>query len=104
MKKADHSADRNSIKHLQQIVNVGPATQEDFEQLGIRAPQELIGADPWQLYERLCQTNQTRYDPCCLDVFISAIDFMNGNPPQPWWNYTADRKSKYGTRLEDLEL
>lgn len=102
MKKANHTTDRNSIRDFQQIVNVGPATAKDFLQLGIDEPTELIGQDPWQLFERLCQINHQRYDPCCLDVFISAIDYMNGNPPQKWWSYTPRRKSEYAEQIDEL--
>ncbi|MBU1659139.1 helix-hairpin-helix domain-containing protein [bacterium] len=33
-----------------------------------------------------------RQDPCVLDVFMSIIDFMNGNEARVWWDYTKERK------------
>ncbi len=104
MNKANHSTDRKTIREFQQIINVGPATEKDFIQLGIKRPTGLIGQDPWQLYERLCRMNAKRYDPCCLDVFMSVIDYMNGNRPKKWWSYTAKRKSLYAKRIENLAI
>lgn len=79
-------------KHLEQIPNVGPSTAEDFRLLGIEKPSDLIGKDALTLYEELnCKTG-TRQDPCVLDVFLAAIDFMNGGESKPWWKYTAQRK------------
>ena len=74
--------------------------EEDFEVLGLSRPQQLIGRDPWQLYRKLCQLTKTRQDPCVLDVLMSSVDFMNGNPPRVWWDYTAERKEKYGAKLQ----
>ena len=93
--KATHDTDRNSIQDFEQIINVGPATSKDFQLLGYQTPQELIGEDPARVYLRLCEVTQVRQDPCVLDVLMSAIDYMGGNPPRQWWDYTAARKQKY---------
>ena len=37
-----------------------------------------------------------RQDPCVLDTFMAATDFMRGAQPTPWWHYTAQRKQTYG--------
>lgn len=80
---------------LQHIPNIGPAMAEDFKMLGISRPAQLAGADPFALYRRLCKITGTRHDPCVLDTFISAVRFMEGGPPHPWWHYTAERKRQY---------
>jgi hypothetical protein len=80
---------------LQQIPNIGPAMVEDFKALGITLPGQLVGADPFALYRRLCRISGTRQDPCVLDTFISAVRFMEGGPAYPWWHYTAERKRQY---------
>ena len=100
MKKADHKTDRQQIQNFQQLINVGPATEEDFLILGMTRPQQLIGRDPWQLYRKLCAATKTRQDPCVLDVLMSSVDYMNGNPPRQWWDYTEERKAKYARRLK----
>ncbi len=28
-----------------------------------------------------------------LDTLISVVRFMDGDEPQPWWHYTAERKA-----------
>jgi hypothetical protein len=33
-----------------------------------------------------------------LDVFISAVRFMEGAPARPWWRYTAERKRALAAR------
>jgi hypothetical protein len=55
-------------------------------------PAELLGRDPYAMYEDLCQLTGQRHDPCLLDTFIAAVRFMEGAPKKPWWKYTAERK------------
>lgn len=102
MKKATHTTQRDLITSFQALVNVGPAIERDFQALGLRGPQDLIGKDPWVLYCELCQVTNVRQDPCVLDVMMAAVDYMNGAPPQPWWSYTVHRKSKYSDALEQF--
>lgn len=49
------------------------------------------------LYRRLNQITGLRHDPCMLDTFISITRFMDGEPTQPWWHYTAERKTRLNT-------
>ncbi len=81
---------------LEQLPNIGPSIAGDLRGIGIQNPQQLAGEDPLQLYQRLCQTTGKRHDPCVLDTFIAATDFMRGAAPRPWWTYTAQRKAQYG--------
>ena len=81
---------------LEQLPNIGPSIAGDLRGIGIQKPQQLAGQDPLQLYQKLCQTTGKRHDPCVLDTFIAAIDFMRGAAPRPWWTYTAQRKAQYG--------
>ena len=66
----------------------------DFRTLGIHAPSHLLGRDPYQLYDELCQLTGVRHDPCVLDTFISAVRFIEGAPALPWWKYTPERKAR----------
>ena len=77
---------------LRQLPNIGPAMIGDLHLLGITRPAQLAGEDPYALYQRLCEITGTRHDPCVLDTFISAVRFMEGAPPHPWWHYTPERK------------
>lgn len=79
---------------LADIPNIGPAMVEDFRNIGIERPAQLAGKDPYALYERLCRVTGVRHDPCVIDTFISAVRFMEGAPPRPWWHYTPERKRR----------
>ncbi|MBD8526413.1 helix-hairpin-helix domain-containing protein [Pseudomarimonas arenosa] len=72
--------------------NVGPATIGDFELLGIRAPSDLVGEDPYALYKQLQRLQGQHLDPCVCDVLIASVRFMEGAEPQPWWHYTVRAK------------
>lgn len=95
MKKATIAA---QALHLQQIPNIGPAMVRDFHLLGIRQCSDLIGKNPYALYEKLCELTAQRHDPCVIDTFISAVRFMEGAPALPWWHYTEERKQTLSLR------
>jgi hypothetical protein len=79
---------------LEQIPNVGPKIAGLIRRLGVKTPEDINGRDPYRMYEDLCRLGGKRYDPCVLDVFISAVDFMGGGPAKPWWKFTAERKRR----------
>ena len=92
-RKASHAAE---CEALEQLPNIGPALAGDLRSLGIDRPQQLAGRDAFALYRALCERSGRRQDPCVLDTFIAATEFMGGAAPKPWWHYTASRKSVYG--------
>ena len=81
---------------LEQLPNIGPSLAADLRLIGIRAPRELHGRDPFVLYQTLCAVTGCRQDPCVLDTFMAATDFMRGARAAPWWAYTAQRKAVHG--------
>lgn len=83
----------HDLEDLEDIPNVGKAVAGKLRTLGIRRPEDLTGTDPYELYDRLNATTGMRHDPCLLDVFISAVRYVEGAPPLPWWSYTAERKA-----------
>jgi len=83
---------RNDVKELRGIPNIGKAIEKDLVLLGITRPVELIGMDPYQMYRDLCQITGRRQDPCIIDVFISAVRYMEGAPAKKWWEFTRERK------------
>jgi hypothetical protein len=87
---------REAVRRLTDLPNVGPSVARDLELLGITHPAALAGRDPWQLYTQLCELTGTRQDPCVLDVMISVTRFADGEAPRVWWDYTAERKQRYG--------
>ena len=84
---------RSEIKIYRDLPNVGVVIEKDFIALGIEGPIELIGKDPYKMYGELCRITQKRHDPCVLDVFISAVQYMEGGPAKKWWEFTEERKS-----------
>ena len=95
MSKATTAAE---VHRFEDIPNIGPAMAKDFAVLGLGKPSDLAGRDPYALYDELCERTGARHDPCVIDTFISAVRFMEGAPPHPWWHYTAERKAKLGHR------
>jgi len=85
---------RTDIHDFNLIPNVGPATIRYFKILGIKTPFELVGQNPYSMYNELYIITGKNFDPCLADVFISAVKFMEGAPPQKWWHYTKERKAR----------
>ena len=92
-RKASHA---DECEQLEQLPNIGPSLAADLRRLGVQHPRELTAADAFQLYQTLCTISGQRQDPCVLDTFLAATDFMRGAPARPWWAYTAQRKATYG--------
>ena len=86
------SPDRSTVSRLDALPNVGPATARDLQKIGISHPGDLIGMDPFQMYDDLCTRTGVRQDPCVLDGFMSVVHFMEGGEAAPWWSFTAERK------------
>ena len=86
----------SECERLEQLPNIGPSIANDLRLLGITHPQDLVGRDAFQLYQALSAKTGKRQDPCVLDTFMAATDFMSGAEARPWWNYTAERKARFG--------
>ena len=86
---------RELVKSLLDLPNVGPATVADLHLLGIRKPDDLIGLDAYEMYDRLCTITNAKHDPCVVDVFLSVVSFANGGTAKPWWDFTAGRKQNF---------
>ena len=86
--------DRNHLVQLTDLPNIGKACAADLQLLGIHEPKQLIGLDPYHLFESLCERTGVRHDPCMIDTFISITRFMSGEDAKPWWAYTAERKQR----------
>jgi hypothetical protein len=81
---------------LTDIPNVGPAVARRLRQLGVSSLEELRGQDGGALFERLCALDGSRHDPCLLDTFVAVVDYANGAPARPWWEYSRERKERAG--------
>jgi hypothetical protein len=85
--------ERAKVKSLTDLPNIGKAAAEDLRLLGFRSPEQIEGACPFEMYERLCEITATRHDPCVIDVFMSVTEFLKGGAPRPWWAFTEIRKN-----------
>ena len=94
--KSPKASSPAGCQRLEQLPNIGPAMAADLRALGIAHPTELVGRDAFALYQALCAHTGKRQDPCVLDTFMAATDFMRGAAPAPWWAYTALRRQVYG--------
>jgi len=94
--KSPKAAHAGECEALEDLPNIGPSLAADLRLIGIRHPRELKGRDPFVLYQKLNAATGTRHDPCVLDTFMAAVDFMSGAMATPWWAYTAQRKALYG--------
>jgi len=94
--KSPKAASAADCRTLEQLPNIGPSLAGDLRQIGIEHPDDLRGQDAYVLYRRLCERAGRRQDPCVLDTFMAATDFMAGAPAAPWWHYTPKRKSLFG--------
>jgi len=84
--------DRDTVSQLTKLPNIGKAIAETLNIIGIDHPQKLIGKDAFELHDELFKITGKKYDPCVIDVFMSAIHFMEGGEPLPWWSFTEKRK------------
>ncbi|AMO96116.1 pathogenicity locus family protein [Collimonas fungivorans] len=84
--------DRAAVVQLEDLPNIGKAGAADLRRIGIQSPGQLVGQSPLQMYDALCAKTGARHDPCVIDVFMSAVRYMEGAEPLPWWSYTAERK------------
>ena len=54
-------AKREGLVKLEDIPNVGPAIAADLRQLGITVPSDLLGRDPYAMYDDLCRITGQRH-------------------------------------------
>jgi DNA transformation protein len=92
-----------ALTRLEDIPNVGKAIAADLRLVGIDAPADLGGKDPYVLYDRVNLAIGQRQDPCLLDTFIAAVRYVEGGPKLPWWAFTAERKREMAAREASLK-
>ena len=84
---------RETVTKLGAIPNIGKSIAKDLNLIGIKHPKQLVGKSPFEMYDKLCDKIGKRVDHCVIDVFMAAVDFMEGGEPKPWWEFTKRRKS-----------
>lgn len=79
---------------LLSLMNVGRATLEDLQLLGINKIDQLKNQTQDQLYENLQQITGIKHDPCVWDVFAAIIHEAKTGEKLPWWHWSKIRKTK----------
>jgi hypothetical protein len=84
-----------AMVQFQSLGSVGPASAQDFWNLGCRSLVELARCDPVDLYEHLRQQSGGSLDPCVEDTIRCAIAQARF-PEMPeeyknWWYWKPQR-------------
>lgn len=78
-------------KDLKNIPGVGKNMEQHFFNIGIHTIDDLVGADPEELYEKDCLFKGFRDDRCVLYVYRLAVYYANNQVHDPdklkWWNW-----------------
>lgn len=85
---------REKATRLEEIPNIGASIAKNLREIGVGTPEQLKDEDGVELYLKLNALTGVRHDPCVADVFMAAVDFMNGAETKPWWSYTTQRKKR----------
>ncbi len=79
------------LKEFRKIPGVGKEIAKDLWKMGYRSAAELIDEDPEEMYERLCEIQGERVDPCMQYVFRCAVYYCQYEEHDPallnWWNW-----------------
>ena len=69
----EKKAKSESIRRLQELRNIGPATAMRLYSIGINSPQQLKTANPEELYEKLKRKEGGKLDRCVLYQLRGAV-------------------------------
>jgi hypothetical protein len=83
---------RETVSKLTDLPSIGKAMAEDLRLIGINKPEDLIGKEPFTMFEMLCLKTGVRHDPCVIDSFMSIVHFMECGESIPWWLFSKERK------------
>lgn len=64
---------QQTIKDLQALQNIGPATAERLYSIGVRTPEQIKRSNPDNLYEKLKKKGGGILDKCVLYQLRGAI-------------------------------
>mgnify|MGYP000916819974 CR=1 FL=1 len=76
---------------LTTIPGVGKSIAADLEGIGVYQVNDLIGKDPEQLYQQICNKQGVVVDRCLLYVMRCAVYFASHKIHDPellkWWKW-----------------
>jgi len=64
---------RNTVLKLELLPNIGKTIASDLRLIGIQKPKDLIGQNPFDLYDKLCIKKEKKIDFCVLDTFMAVF-------------------------------
>lgn len=83
--------ERDARRDLMRAPGIGPSMAADLLDLGIDSLDQVAGADPQELYDRLTARRGVHIDRCVLYVFRCAQYFASRDSHDPellkWWNW-----------------
>lgn len=83
------------LRSFKTIPGVGISIAEDLWNLGYRTLDDLRNQNPEEMYERLCEFQNTRVDRCMQYVFRCCVYYVTTENHDPellkWWNW-KDKK------------
>lgn len=82
---------------LSSLKGLGPRSEEMLPQVGIHSADDLLAADPYEVYKRL-KTTVPGISINALYAIIGAIEDRN------WQDIKRERKGEILMRLEDMGL
>ena len=92
---------RTAPDELRRIPGVGVTIAQDLRGLGITRVDQLRGADPQALYDRMCREAGQHIDRCMLYVLRCAVYYASEFPHDPellkWWSW-KDGGAAYAAR------
>lgn len=83
---------------LEQLPNVGRKTASLLRDIGVTSPSDLAGKNSYLLYDKICQVTRQSQDIRLLDILLSAADFVQGNSPQHWSEFSEQRRLQMQSR------
>lgn len=79
------------MSDLRKIPGIGSEMEKDLIKLGYSTVDSLIGANPEEMYDRICELSGCIVDKCVLYVFRCAVYFAENEHHEPeklkWWNW-----------------
>ena len=82
---------RTAPDELRRIPGVGVSIAQDLRGLGITRIDQLRGADPQAMYDRMCEQAGQHIDRCMLYVLRCAVYYASEFPHDPellkWWSW-----------------
>ncbi len=79
------------MSELRKIPGIGREMEKDLLALGYTTIDSLKGADPQEMYDRMCGITGVKQDRCVLYTYRLAVYFAETENPEPeklkWRNH-----------------